>query len=59
MTRRYETGPTLASKVGPTQVDKPISTGISKSEVSRICAELDRDLEAFRTRRLDGDFPYV
>ena len=36
-----------------------INTGISKSEVSRICAELDRDLEAFRTRRLDGEFPYV
>jgi len=34
-------------------------SGISKSEVSRICAELDKDLEAFRTRRLDGEFPYV
>jgi len=36
-----------------------VGSGISKSEVSRICAELDRDLEAFRTRRLDGEFPYV
>jgi putative transposase len=35
------------------------ASGISKSEVSRICAELDRELEAFRTRRLDGEFPYV
>ena len=35
------------------------TSGISKSEVSRICAELDRDLEAFRTRRLAGEFPYV
>ena len=35
------------------------ASGISKSEVSRICAELDRDLEAFRTRRLDSTFPYV
>lgn len=36
------------------------ASGISKSEVSRICAELDRDLEAFRTRRLDHvEFPYV
>ncbi len=35
------------------------ASGISKSEVSRICAELDRDLEAFRTRKLEGDFPYV
>ena len=32
---------------------------ISKSEVSRICAQLDVELEAFRTRRLDGAFPYV
>jgi putative transposase len=35
------------------------ASGISKSEVSRICAELDRDLEVFRTRRLEGQFPYV
>ena len=35
------------------------ASGISKSEVSRICGELDKDLEAFRTRRLDGEFPYV
>jgi len=35
------------------------ASGISKSEVSRICAELDRDLEAFRTRKLEGEFPYV
>ncbi len=33
--------------------------GISKSEVSRICHELDQDLEAFRTRPLEGGFPYV
>jgi len=35
------------------------ASGISKSEVSRICAELDDDLEAFRTRPLEGAFPYV
>jgi len=35
-------------------------TGISKSEVSRICAGLDEAVGAFRTRRLDHiDFPYV
>jgi putative transposase len=35
-------------------------TGISKSEVSRICAEMDTDLEAFRTRDLTHiAFPYV
>jgi transposase-like protein len=27
-----------------------VGSGISKSEVSRICAELDRDLDAFRNR---------
>jgi putative transposase len=35
-------------------------TGISKSEVSRICAELDTELEAWRTRDLShATFPYV
>lgn len=33
--------------------------GISKSEVSRICAELDPLVEAFRTRPLTGEYPYV
>jgi transposase-like protein len=37
-----------------------VASGISKSEVSRICAELDRDLESFRNRPLDHvAFPYV
>lgn len=37
-----------------------VASGISKSEVSRICAELDSDLEAFRNRPLDHiEFPYV
>jgi putative transposase len=34
-------------------------TGISKSEVSRLCASLDAQVEAFRQRRLDGEYPYV
>jgi putative transposase len=35
-------------------------TGISKSEVSRICAQLDEDVAAWRTRPLDEiAFPYV
>ncbi|MGA5703043.1 IS256 family transposase [Peterkaempfera bronchialis] len=35
-------------------------TGISKSEVSRICQDLDGQLAAFRTRSLDHvRFPYV
>ena len=37
-----------------------VGSGISKSEVSRICADLDTDLEAFRSRPLDHiEFPYV
>src|SRR5206468_496498 len=35
-------------------------TGISKSEVSRICADLDAEVAAFRDRSLAGQpFPYV
>jgi transposase-like protein len=33
--------------------------GISKSEVSRMAASLDTQVSAFRTRRLDGQYPYV
>ena len=37
-----------------------VASGISKSEVSRICSELDRDLKAFRDRPLDhAEFVYV
>lgn len=34
-------------------------TGISKSEVSRLCASLDEHVTAFRTRRLDAEYPYI
>ncbi len=35
-------------------------SGVSKSTVSRICAEIDEEVEVFRTRRLDHlAFPYV
>ena len=33
--------------------------GISKSQVSRLCAELDKEVERFRRRKLDGPYPYV
>ena len=33
--------------------------GVSKSQVSRVCAELDAEVERFRTRRLEGPYPYV
>ena len=33
--------------------------GISKSQVSRLCKELDVEVEQFRQRRLEGPYPYV
>lgn len=33
--------------------------GISKSEVSRVCGTLDAEVEAFRTRPITGEHPYV
>jgi transposase-like protein len=33
--------------------------GISKSEVSRLCATLDAEVERFRTRPLTGAYPYI
>ena len=33
--------------------------GVSKSQVSRLCQELDAEVERFRTRRLAGPYPYV
>lgn len=34
-------------------------SGISKSQVSRLCEELDAVVTRFRTRRLDGPYPYL
>ncbi|MBI4321486.1 MAG: IS256 family transposase [Chloroflexi bacterium] len=34
-------------------------TGISKSEVSRVCQDLDRTVEAFRNRPLQAAYPYL
>jgi hypothetical protein len=33
--------------------------GCSRSEVSRICRELDEAMERFRRRPLEGEYPYV
>jgi putative transposase len=33
--------------------------GMSKSEVSRLCATLDEEVEAFRRRKLDKGYPYL
>jgi transposase-like protein len=32
--------------------------GISKSQVSRLCQALDTEVERFRTRKLDGQYPF-
>jgi putative transposase len=34
-------------------------TGMSKSQVSRLCAEIDDKLSAFLNRPLEGDWPYL
>ena len=34
-------------------------TGISKSQVSRLCAEIDERVNAFLERPIEGDWPYV
>ena len=33
--------------------------GISKSQVSRLCEELDVEVERFRNRKLEGSYPYI
>ena len=34
-------------------------TGVSKSEVSRLCTEIDERVQAFLNRPLEGDWPFV
>ncbi len=34
-------------------------SGVSKSEVSRLCAELDERVQAFLERPIEGDWPYL
>src|SRR6476661_5149073 len=41
------------------QLVESLGLRISKSEVSRICAALDEHVEAFRTRPLEGRYPYL
>ena len=36
-----------------------ISPGISKSQVSRLCAEIDEKVKAFLSRPIEGDWPYL
>src|SRR3954447_6387541 len=41
------------------QLVESLGLRISKSEVSRVCAALDEHVDAFRTRPLEGRYPYV
>ncbi len=41
------------------QVVESLGLRISKSEVSRICAGLDEQVDAFRHRPLEGSYPYL
>ena len=34
-------------------------SGISKSQVSRLCSEIDEKVASFLTRPLEGDWPYL
>lgn len=34
-------------------------TGISKSQVSRLCTEIDERVNAFLNRPIEGDWPYL
>ena len=34
-------------------------SGISKSQVSRLCEEIDEKVKAFLTRPIEGDWPYL
>jgi putative transposase len=48
--------------VSTRRVDQLVETlglRVSRSEVSRICALLDEQVEAFRARPLEGDYPYL
>jgi putative transposase len=48
--------------VSTRRVDQRVETlglRISRSEVSRVCALLDEQVEAFRQRPLEGDYPYL
>jgi len=41
------------------QLVESLGLRISKSEVSRACAALDEHVDAFRTRPLEGRYPYL
>jgi putative transposase len=44
---------------GWTSLVESLGLRISRSEVSRICAQLDEQVQAFLERPLEGDYPYL
>ena len=49
-----------ASRPGAwTSSSRASACGSSRSEVSRVCEALDEHVEAFRTRPLEGRYPYL
>ncbi len=55
-------GGTYVAGVSTRKVDQVVESlglRVSKSEVSRICAGLDEQVEAFRQRPLEGSYPYL
>jgi transposase-like protein len=53
----------LCSGISTRSVDDLVKamgmSGISKSQVSRLCEEIDGKVKAFRNRPLEGDWPYL
>jgi transposase-like protein len=47
----------------PARVDDLVTVmgmiGISKSQVSRLCEEIDEKVKAFLNRPIEGDWPYL
>jgi transposase-like protein len=41
------------------QLVESLGLRVGRSEVSRICARLDEQVEAFRQRPLEGHYPYL
>ena len=61
--RRSGTGGLYVRRVSTRSVDDLVKamgmTGISKSQVSRLCEEIDEKVKAFLSRPIEGDWPYV
>jgi putative transposase len=49
----------LGGRCGAPRVKALGMAGISKSQVSRLCAEIDERVQTFLERPLDGDWPYL